>query len=76
MGQPAAVFGSVVTAVDTHLVLQPSGPPVPLPTPFAGRLAVSTGAWPERARIVSFASGRYWPLGNVSGTSPSRRTRM
>jgi uncharacterized Zn-binding protein involved in type VI secretion len=39
MVQPAAVFGSVVTAVDTHLVLQPSGPPVPLPTPFAGRLA-------------------------------------
>jgi uncharacterized Zn-binding protein involved in type VI secretion len=39
MGQPAAVFGSTVTAVDTHVVLEPSGVAVPLPAPFAGRIS-------------------------------------
>lgn len=39
MGQPAATFGSTVTAVDIHAVLEPSGTAVPLPTPFAGRLS-------------------------------------
>jgi uncharacterized Zn-binding protein involved in type VI secretion len=41
MGAPAAKNGDQVTAVDTHIVMAPSGPtlvPVPLPHPFAGQL--------------------------------------
>ena len=41
MGQPAAVKGSSVVAVDTHIVLVPSpgGPvPTPLPHPFTGMI--------------------------------------
>jgi uncharacterized Zn-binding protein involved in type VI secretion len=41
MGRPAAVQGSQVIGVDTHIVLVPSpgGPvPTPLPHPFAGML--------------------------------------
>lgn len=41
MGKPAAVQGSQVVGVDTHIVLVPSpgGPvPTPLPHPFAGML--------------------------------------
>jgi uncharacterized Zn-binding protein involved in type VI secretion len=39
MGQPAAKQGDRVNAVDTHIVMVPSGPslvPTPLPHPFAG----------------------------------------
>jgi uncharacterized Zn-binding protein involved in type VI secretion len=40
MGQPGAKMGDQITAVDTHIVMVPSppGPPVPtpLPHPFAG----------------------------------------
>jgi uncharacterized Zn-binding protein involved in type VI secretion len=39
MGQPAATQGSMVTGVDTHIVMVPSpgGPvPTPLPHPFSG----------------------------------------
>jgi uncharacterized Zn-binding protein involved in type VI secretion len=39
MGQPAAAQGDQVTAVDTHLVIVPSGPPVAQPLPFAGVLS-------------------------------------
>ena len=42
MGQPAAKQGDRVVAVDTHIVLVPSGPgtvPMPLPHPFAGMIA-------------------------------------
>jgi uncharacterized Zn-binding protein involved in type VI secretion len=41
MGQPAAKQGDRVVAVDTHIVMVPSGPvlaPQPLPHPFAGML--------------------------------------
>jgi uncharacterized Zn-binding protein involved in type VI secretion len=38
MGQPAAKQGDRVVAVDQHIVVPPSGPPVPLPHPFAGTL--------------------------------------
>jgi uncharacterized Zn-binding protein involved in type VI secretion len=41
MGQPAAKQGDRVVAVDTHIVMVPSGPalaPQPLPHPFAGLL--------------------------------------
>ncbi|MGE0824809.1 MAG: PAAR domain-containing protein [Candidatus Binatia bacterium] len=41
MGKPAATANSMVTAVDTHIVLVPSpgGPiPTPLPHPFSGPL--------------------------------------
>jgi uncharacterized Zn-binding protein involved in type VI secretion len=39
MGMPAAKKGDKVVAVDTHIVMVPSGPaqvPTPLPHPFAG----------------------------------------
>jgi len=39
MGQPAAKHGDQVTAIDTHIVMVPSGPsmvPTPLPHPFTG----------------------------------------
>lgn len=39
MGQPAAKQGDQVTAIDTHIVMVPSGPsmvPTPLPHPFTG----------------------------------------
>jgi uncharacterized Zn-binding protein involved in type VI secretion len=36
MGAPAAKQGDRVTAVDTHLIQPPSGPPVALPNPFDG----------------------------------------
>jgi uncharacterized Zn-binding protein involved in type VI secretion len=39
MGQPAAKQGDRVVAVDTHIVIVPSGPPAPLPHPFAGVLS-------------------------------------
>ena len=38
MGQPAAAQGDQVTAMDTHLVIVPSGPPVTQMLPFSGRL--------------------------------------
>ncbi len=39
MSQPAAKQGDQITAVDTHIVMVPSGPalvPTPLPHPFSG----------------------------------------
>lgn len=39
MGQPAAKQGDQITALDTHIVMVPSGPavvPTPLPHPFSG----------------------------------------
>ena len=39
MGQPAAKQGDQIVAVDTHIVMVPSGPalvPTPLPHPFTG----------------------------------------
>lgn len=39
MGQPAAKKGDQITAIDTHIVMVPSGGgpvPTPLPHPFAG----------------------------------------
>jgi uncharacterized Zn-binding protein involved in type VI secretion len=38
MGQPAAKQGDRISALDTHLVLPPSSPPVPVPHVFAGIL--------------------------------------
>jgi uncharacterized Zn-binding protein involved in type VI secretion len=38
MGQPAAKEGDQVVAVDTHVVLDSSSTPVPLPHPFSGQL--------------------------------------
>ena len=38
MGQPAAKQGDMIVAVDTHIVIPPSSPPVPLPHPFSGTL--------------------------------------
>jgi uncharacterized Zn-binding protein involved in type VI secretion len=45
MGQPAATQGSLVVAVDTHIVMIPSpgGPvPTPLPSPFNGQITGGT----------------------------------
>jgi len=42
MGAPAAKQGDKVVAVDTHIVMVPSGPamvPTPLPHPFVGMLS-------------------------------------
>lgn len=42
MGAPAAKQGDQVVAVDTHIVMVPSGPamvPTPLPHPFVGMLS-------------------------------------
>ena len=39
MGQPAAKQGDQIVAIDTHIVMVPSGPspvPTPLPHPFTG----------------------------------------
>jgi uncharacterized Zn-binding protein involved in type VI secretion len=47
MGQPAATQGSVIVAVDTHIVMIPSpgGPvPTPLPSPFNGQITGGTVA--------------------------------
>jgi uncharacterized Zn-binding protein involved in type VI secretion len=38
MGQPAAKQGDRIVAVDTHIVIVPGTPPVPLPHPFAGMI--------------------------------------
>ena len=45
MGQPAATQGSLVVALDTHIVMTPSpgGPvPTPLPSPFNGQITGGT----------------------------------
>lgn len=39
MGAPAAKQGDRIVAVDTHIVLMPSGPPAPLPHAFSGLLS-------------------------------------
>jgi uncharacterized Zn-binding protein involved in type VI secretion len=47
MGQPAATQGSLIVAVDTHIVMIPSpgGPiPTPLPSPFSGQITGGTVA--------------------------------
>ena len=47
MGQPAAAQGSMVVAVDTHIVMIPSpgGPiPTPLPSPYSGQITGGTVA--------------------------------
>ncbi len=36
MGNPAAKLGDQVLAVDVHVIVPPSLPPVPVPHPFAG----------------------------------------
>jgi len=41
MGQPAAIEGDFIQAVDTHIVMIPAGPamvPTPLPHPFMGEI--------------------------------------
>lgn len=38
MGQPAAKQGDQIVALDTHIIIPPSAPPVPVPLPFNGIL--------------------------------------
>lgn len=60
MSQPAAKQGDRVTAVDTHLIQPPSGPPVPVPHPFDG---VIDGGLSHNVRI----NGR--PAATVGSTA-------
>jgi uncharacterized Zn-binding protein involved in type VI secretion len=56
MGQPAAKEGDQVVAVDTHIVMVPSGPalvPTPLPHPFSGQLG---GALSSDVKIMGKAA--------------------
>lgn len=77
MGQPAAAQGDQVTAVDTHLVIVPSGPPVTQPLPFSGRLVdgLSTDVRIQRrpAAVVGSAAVNTPPhLPVAPGTAFSR----
>jgi uncharacterized Zn-binding protein involved in type VI secretion len=38
MGQPAARQGDAVNGIDVHIIVNPSGVPVPTPLPFTGQL--------------------------------------
>ena len=56
MGQPAAKQGDQITAVDTHIVMVPSGGgpvPTPLPHPFAG---VINGGLSSNVNIMGMAA--------------------
>jgi len=56
MGAPAAKQGDKVVAVDTHIVMVPSGPamvPTPLPHPFVGTL---TGGLSSDVKIMGKAA--------------------
>jgi uncharacterized Zn-binding protein involved in type VI secretion len=56
MGAPAAKQGDKVVAVDTHIVMVPSGPslaPTPLPHPFSGML---TGGLSGDVKIMGKAA--------------------
>jgi uncharacterized Zn-binding protein involved in type VI secretion len=68
MGAPAATANSMVTAVDTHIVLVPSpgGPiPTPLPHPFSGPL--NSGLVPT----VKIAGQAAAVVGSTAQNSPA-----
>ncbi len=56
MGQPAAKKGDQITAIDTHVVMVPSGAgpvPTPMPHPFAG---IITGGLSGDVSIMGMAA--------------------
>ena len=56
MGQPAAKQGDQITALDTHVVMVPSGGgpiPTPLPHPFAG---IINGGLSSNVNIMGMAA--------------------
>lgn len=68
MGMPVATQGSMVVAVDTHIVLVPSpgGPvPTPLPHPFSGQISGGTVA------TVSVGGQPVAVKGSVATNSPA-----
>lgn len=83
MSQPAAKQGDRVTAIDTHLIQPPSGPPVPVPHPFSGILDgglssdVRIGGLPA-ATVGSTATNTppHIPLGGTFVKPPSNRGQV
>jgi uncharacterized Zn-binding protein involved in type VI secretion len=63
MGMPAAKRGDRVTAVDTHLIVTPPGPVVPVPHAFAGAL---DGGLSRDVRIMNS------PAATVGSTASNR----
>jgi uncharacterized Zn-binding protein involved in type VI secretion len=63
MGQPAAKQGDQVAAVDTHIVITPSGP-VPLPCPFTG---VFSGGLSADVKISGLAAAT---VGSTADNTP------
>lgn len=86
MGQPAATEGSMVLAVDTHIVLIPSpgGPiPTPLPTPFSGQIRGGTVAsvriMGKPAAVVGSTADnlpQHVPAGGPFQTPPQNRATI
>jgi len=70
MGQPAAKQGDKVVAVDTHIVMVPSGPgtvPTPLPHPFSG---IINGALSSTVKIMGM------PAATVDSTADNTPTHI
>jgi|SRR6185503_9828342 len=70
MGQPAAKQGDKVVAVDTHIVMVPSGPgtvPTPLPHPFSG---IINGALSSTVNIMGM------PAATVDSTADNTPTHI
>ena len=67
MGQPAAKKGDQITAIDTHIVMVPSGPslvPTPLPHPFAGQI---NGGLSSDVNVMGMAAAT---VGSTADNSP------
>lgn len=72
MGQPAARRGDKVTATDTHLIVTPPGPVVPVPHEFSGTLTggLSSNVWigGEQAATVGSTATNLPPHTPQGGT--------
>jgi uncharacterized Zn-binding protein involved in type VI secretion len=64
MGQPAAKQNDFVVAVDTHVVIPPSGPPTPMALPFAGPLQEELSA---NVKIMGLPAAT---VGSVANNTP------
>ena len=65
MGMPAAKEGDQVVGIDTHIVIPPVGPPVPLPHPFSGKL---NGGLSSDVKIMGKAAAT---VGSTADNSPA-----
>ena len=65
MGMPAAKEGDQVVGIDTHIVIVPVGPPVPLPHPFSGKL---NGGLSSDVKIMGKAAAT---VGSTADNSPA-----